>query len=170
MVRAVFSEVRRTATAAFARAKMSTFVCNLVHFVWGTANREPLLRKSWRDRLHGYIGGILENKKAKLLAAGGIEDHIHVLASLPAAMSLSDAASAMKSNSSRWIHENAPQSKSFEGQSGYGAFSVSKSAQDQVTAYIHNQEEHHRQRRFAAEFMALLDKHGIPYEERYLWV
>jgi putative transposase len=80
---------------------MSTFVSNLVHFVWGTANREPLLRKSWRDRLHGYIGGVLANKKAKLLAAGGIEDHIHVLASLPATMSLSQAASAMKANSSR---------------------------------------------------------------------
>ena len=78
---------------------MSTFVCNLVHFVWGTANREPLLRKSWRDKLHGYIGGVLANKKAKLLAAGGIEDHMHVLASLPATISLSEAANAMKANS-----------------------------------------------------------------------
>jgi putative transposase len=75
---------------------MSTYISNLVHFVWGTANREPLLRKSWRDRLHGYIGGVLHKKKAKLLAAGGMEDHIHVLASLPATMSLSEAASAMK--------------------------------------------------------------------------
>jgi putative transposase len=83
---------------------MSTFVCNLVHFIWGTANREPLIRKSWRDRFHGYIGGVLENKKAKLLAADGMEDHIHVLASLPATISLSEAANAMKSNSSRWIH------------------------------------------------------------------
>jgi REP element-mobilizing transposase RayT len=135
---------------------MSTFVCNLVHFVWGTANREPLIRKSWRDRLHGYIGGI--------------EDHIHVLASLPATLSLSEAASAMKANSSRWIHENAPQSKGFDWQAGYGAFSVSKSAEPQVTANIQNQEEYHRQWKFTAEFMALLEKHGIPYEERYLWV
>lgn len=149
---------------------MSTFVCNLVHFVWGTANREPLLRKSWRDRLHGYIGGVLEKKKAKLLAAGGIEDHVHVLASLPATISLAEAASAMKANSSRWIHENAPQSKGFDWQAGYAAFSVSKSAEARVTAYIHNQEEHHRKWKFTAEFMALLEKHGIAYEERYLWV
>jgi putative transposase len=149
---------------------MSTFVSNLVHFVWGTANREPLLRKSWRDRLHGYIGGILENKKAKLLAAGGIEDHIHVFASLPATMSLSQAAGAMKANSSRWIHETIPNSRGFDWQAGYGAFSVSKSAEPQLTAYIHNQEEHHRQRKFTAEFMALLEKHDIPFEERYLWI
>src|SRR5436190_13641841 len=149
---------------------MSTFVCNLVHFVWGTANREPLIRKSWRDRLHAYIGGVLENKNAKLLAAGGIEDHIHVLASLPATMSLSQAANAMKANSSRWIHENAPQSKGFDWQAGYAAFSVSKSAEENVKAYIQKQEAHHLHRSFEAEFMELLDKHGIPYEDRYLWV
>src|SRR5262245_33108208 len=149
---------------------MSTYICNLAHFVWGTANREPLIRKSWRDRLHGYIGGVLENKKAKLLAAGGIEDHIHVLASLPATLSLSEAASAMKSNSSRWIHEHVPQCKSFDWQTGYGAFTVSKSAEVRVTEYIQNQEQHDRKWKFAAEFMALLEKHGIAYEERYLWV
>ncbi len=149
---------------------MSTFVSNLVHFVWGTANREPLIRKSWRDRLHGYIGGVLASKKAKLLAAGGIEDHIHVLASLPSTLSLADAASAMKANSSRWIHENAPQSKGFDWQTGYGAFSVSKSAEGRVIEYIRNQEQHHRKWKFTAEFMALLEKHGIVYEERYLWV
>src|SRR5439155_10585272 len=127
---------------------MSTYICNLVHFVWGTANREPLIRKSWRDRLHAYIGGVLENKKAKLLAAGGMEDHIHVLASLPATLSLSEAASAMKANSSRWIHENAPQAKGFECQDGYAAFSVSKSAAPHVKDYIWNQEEHHRKWKF----------------------
>jgi REP element-mobilizing transposase RayT len=149
---------------------MSTFVSNLVHFTWGTANREPLLHNSWRDNLHAYIGGDLENKKAKLLAAGGVADHIHVLASLPATMSLAEAASAMKSNSSRWIHQNARQSKGFDWQTGYGAFSVSKSAEPRVKAYIKDQEEHHRIRSFTEEFTVLLDKHGIPYEERYLWI
>jgi putative transposase len=113
---------------------------------------------------------VLEKKKAKLIAAGGIEDHLHVLASLPATLSLSDAASAMKANSSRWVHENAPQAKGFEWQTGYAAFSVSKSAEPQVKGYIWNQEEHHKKWRFTGEFKALLEKHGIPYEERYLWV
>lgn len=149
---------------------MSTYICNLAHFVWGTANREPLIRKSWRDNLHGYLGGVLKNKKARLLAAGGIEDHMHVLVSLPATLSLADAANAMKANSSRWIRENAPQCKSFSWQEGYGAFSVSKSAEPGVTDYIRNQEDHHKKRRFDDEFKSLLEKHGIAYEERYLWV
>lgn len=87
-----------------------SYICNLVHFVWGTANRQPLIHKSWRDRLHAYMGGILENKKAKLLAAGGIADHVHVLASLPATVSLEKIAGALKANSSRWIHESVPYS------------------------------------------------------------
>lgn len=148
---------------------MSTYISNLVHFVWGTANREPTIRESWRDRLHGYLGGILANKKAKLLAAGGVEDHVHVLASLPATVSLSEIASAMKANSSRWIHENIVQCKGFDWQEGYGAFTVSKSAEEQVKKYIHEQEQHHKQWKFTEEFKALLEKHGIPYEERYLW-
>ena len=149
---------------------MSSYIYNLAHFVWGTANREPLVRKSWRERLHAYIGGVLKNKGAMLIAAGGIEDHMHVLASLPATMSLAQAASAMKANSSRWIHENVPQCKAFDWQEGYAAFSVSKSAEPRVKAYIYNQEEHHKERKFADEFKELLERHGIPYEERYLWV
>jgi putative transposase len=149
---------------------MSTYISNIVHFVWGTANREPLIRNSWRDQLHGYLGGVLENKKVKLLAAGGIADHAHVLASLPATVTLSEIANAMKANSSRWVHQNTPQGKGFDWQAGYGAFSVSKSAEERVKAYIQNQEEHHRVRTFAEEFKELLEKHRIPYEERYLWV
>jgi REP element-mobilizing transposase RayT len=142
---------------------MSTYISNLVHFVWGTANREPLIRRNWRDQLHKYLGGVLNNMKAKLLAAGGIEDHIHILASLPATLSLAEAANAMKANSSRWIHENASQSKGFAWQAGYGAFSVSKSAEERVTAYINTQDEHHKQWQFTEEFKALLERHGIPF-------
>ncbi len=129
-----------------------------------------MLRNSWRNRLHAYIGGVLDKKNCKLLAAGGMEDHVHVLASLPATITLAETANAMKSNSSRWIHENAPQAKGFDWQTGYAAFSVSKSQQARVRDYIQNQERHHRRWKFTAEFMALLEKHGIDYEERYLWV
>ena len=147
-----------------------SYICNLVHFVWGTANRQPLIHKSWRDRLHAYMGGILENKKAKLLAAGGIADHVHVLASLHATVSLAELAGALKANSSRWIHENVPPCAAFAWQEGYGAFSVSKSMEPTVKAYVKNQEEHHRQRSFREEFVELLGRHGIRYEERYQWV
>ena len=147
-----------------------SYISNLVHFVWSTAKREPLIRKSWQDQLYAYMGGILANKKAKLLAAGGLADHVHVYASLPATLTLADAASALKSNSSRWIHDNAPQYRSFDWQEGYSAFSVSKSAEPRVITYIQNQEEHHQRMRFQEELMGLLDKHGIKYEERYLWI
>jgi REP-associated tyrosine transposase len=149
---------------------MSTFISNLVHFVWGTADREPLIRKSWRNDLHAYMGGIMRNKKATLLAAGGIEDHMHALVSLPATVTLYEIAAALKANSSRWVHDNVPQGKGFDWQTGYGAFSVSKSQEERVKEYIGNQEEHHRQWRFTEEFKALLERHEIPYEERYLWV
>ena len=149
---------------------MSTYISNLVHFVWGTKDREPLIPKPWRNRLHAYMGGILENKRAKLIAAGGWADHVHVFVSLPATISLAQAAGALKSNSSRWVHENVPQSKGFAWQEGYGAFSVSKSAESRLIEYIKNQEDHHRKRRFQGEFVALLEKHGITYDERYLWV
>ncbi len=95
---------------------------------------------------------------------------MHVLASLPATISLAQAANAMKANSSRWIHENCPGAKGFDWQPGYGAFSVSKSAEPRVKLYIFNQDEHHHKLRFTAEFVTLLERHGIPYEERYLWV
>lgn len=147
-----------------------SYISNLVHFVWSTAKREPLIRKSWQDQLYAYMGGILGNKKAKLLAVGGLADHVHVYASLPATLTIADAASALKSNSSRWIHEHAPQCRSFEWQEGYGAFTVSKSAERTLISYIKNQEEAHRQRRFTDEFVELLEKHGIKYEERFLWV
>lgn len=147
-----------------------SYISNLVHFVWSTAKREPLIRKSWQDEMYAYVGGILSNKKAKLLAAGGLADHVHILASLPATLSLSEAAGAMKANSSRWIHENAPQCKSFDWQDGYAAFTVSKSVEPSVTAYIQNQEEAHEKKRFQEEFVELLEKHGIKYEERYLWI
>lgn len=147
-----------------------SYISNLVHFVWGTANREPLIEKSWRERLHAYMGGILTNKKGKLLAAGGVADHVHVLASLPATVTLAEIGGALKANSSRWVHENVPRCRSFAWQEGYGAFSVSKSLEPTVKSYINHQEEHHRQRSFTEEFVALLEKHGIAYEERYLWV
>ena len=141
----------------------------LVHFIWSTAHREPRIAPEWRDRLYGYIGGVLEHKKAKLLCAGGVSNHIHVYASLPSTVTIAELVNAMKANSSRWIHETFPEQRGFAWQNGYGAFSVSKSVEDQVIKYIRNQEAHHRRRDFKQEFLAFLKKHGVEYDERYLW-
>ena len=141
----------------------------LVHFTWSTARREPWLEASMRDDLYSYVGGIMRNKKAKLLSAGGMFDHIHLYASMPSTISIGDFVSAVKSNSSRWIHESFSNLRNFAWQEGYGAFSVSKSEEERVMRYIANQESHHRKRTFKEELVALLDKHGIEYDKRYLW-
>jgi REP element-mobilizing transposase RayT len=141
----------------------------LVHFVWSTAGREPWIAPEWRARLYGYLGGVLNHKNAKLLCAGGVSDHIHLYASLPSTVSLAEVVGVIKANSSRWIHETIPNKRSFAWQKGYGAFSVSKSAEARLIEYIRNQEAHHRRRSFKDEFLTLLERHGIEYDERYLW-
>jgi REP element-mobilizing transposase RayT len=149
---------------------MASYISNLVHFVWATHERRPAIKDSWKDRLYKYIAVVLRNKKARLICTGGIEDHIHVYASLPSSLSIAVIANAMKANSSRWVHQNFDRGEKFQWQKGYGAFTVSKSAEQNVIHYIQNQEIHHRQRTFHEEFVSLLEKHGIDYEERYLWV
>ncbi len=148
---------------------MSSYISLLVHFVWSTKDREPLIRSEWQDRMYGYLGGILEAKRGVLLCAGGVADHVHLLTSLPSTISLADTVNVLKSNSSRWIHETFPNAKSFAWQEKYGAFSVSRSSQSAVEAYIRQQEVHHRARSFQDEFHALLEKHGIHYDEKFIW-
>lgn len=145
------------------------FLSLLVHFTWSTAGREPWLGAELRDGLYSYIGGILTNKKAKLISAGGMFDHIHLLASLPSTISIADCVNVVKSNSSRWIHESSSRLRGFPWQEGYGAFSVSKSGEDEVVRYILNQAEHHRKRDYKEELVALLDKHDIGFDPRYIF-
>ena len=103
------------------------------------------------------------------MSCGGVADHIHVYASLPSTVTLADLAGAMKANSSRWVHETFPRHRGFAWRKGYGAFSVSKSAESRMIAYIRGQEAHHRRRGFKEEYLALLERHGVEYDERYLW-
>jgi putative transposase len=141
----------------------------LVHFTWSTAGREPWISTDWREPLFAYIGGIMNHKNTKLLGAGGMYDHIHLYASLPSTLSLADFVNAVKANSSRWVHQTFRNASAFAWQKGYGAFSVSKSEEKRVIAYIRNQESHHRKRTFKEEFVTLLERHEIEYDERYLW-
>jgi REP element-mobilizing transposase RayT len=141
----------------------------LVHFTWSTARREPWIEAGMRDDLYRYIGGVMKNKKAKLIAAGGMFDHLHLYASLPSTISVADFVNAVKSNSSRWVHESFSHLRNCAWQEGYGAFSVSKSEEDKVVRYIRNQEEHPRKRTFKEELTGLLEKHGIEYDKRYIW-
>jgi len=141
----------------------------LVHFVWSTFDREPWILPTWEDELYKVIGGIFRKRNAKLLEAGGISDHIHLYASLPSTISLAEIVNTVKSNSSRWVHEEFRNRRGFAWQEGYGAFSVSKSSEANVLRYIQRQKEHHRRRDFKDEFVDLLNRHKIEYDERYIW-
>lgn len=141
----------------------------LVHFTWSTALREPWLDTEIRDDLYAFIGGIMKNKNARLISAGGMFDHIHLCASLPSTITVADFVNVVKSNSSRWIHEYSPRLRQFAWQEGYGAFSVSKSEEKKVVRYILNQAEHHRKRTFKEELIQLLDMNGISYDSRHIW-
>jgi putative transposase len=145
-----------------------SFLSTRIHFIWSTAHREPRISADFKPRLHMYIRGILENHKSKVFAIGGIEDHIHIYCSLPATISIADLASTMKSNSTTFMRDNIdPQ---FAWQDGYAAFTMSKSADDDVIAYILNQERHHQHKTFQEELIAFLNKFGVPYDPQYVFL
>ena len=140
-----------------------------IHLVFGTKNREPSLDDGLRDGLHSYIGGILQKLDSPVLAINSMADHVHLLFRLSRTTTLAKAEEDTKKVSSRWIKSRPGQSARFAWQVGYGAFSVSASMVPAVTAYIEHQPEHHRQRTFKEELQMLFDRHGVVYDERYLW-
>jgi REP element-mobilizing transposase RayT len=139
------------------------------HFTFSTKNREPWISPSIEDRIWSYIGGVARKHKMTALQVGGIDDHIHTLVMAPPTLSPSQIAQYLKGDSSKWIHEEFRKLRGFEWQDGYGAFTVSKSQIAEVIKYIQNQREHHRKKTFQEEYLELLQKHGIDYDERYLW-
>ena len=105
----------------------------------------------------------------KAMAIGGAADHVHILLSLPPTLAISKALQLIKGGSSKWVHSTFPGQRLFGWQIKYGAFSVSVSLLDKIVRYIQDQEEHHRRMTFQEEFVALLKRHNIAYDERYLW-
>jgi putative transposase len=139
------------------------------HLIFSTKHREPLLAPAIAPRVYDYLGGILRSLDGVLLAAGGMPDHVHLLVGLGATRSLADVLRDLKAGSSKWVHETFPEMGGFRWQVGYGAFVVSYSLLDAVRAYIARQEEHHRKRSFQEEYVLFLRRHGIEYDERYVW-
>lgn len=147
----------------------NTYTAINVHYVFSTKNREPVLSGEIKARLWAFMGGIARKNKMTARAIGGVADHVHLLISLPTTLSVAKAIQLIKGGSSAWVHETFPQMHSFAWQEGYGAFSVSISHLVDTVAYIENQEEHHRGKTFQEEYVAFLKKHGINFEETYLW-
>ena len=144
--------------------------CNLLyHIVFSTKQRESWLNREIRAQVHQYLGGAVKNERGIPFIAKGTADHVHILAKLRQDKAVSDVIRNIKANSSSWIHKTFPKCAGFHWQLGYGAFSVSQSQAQKTRTYIENQEEHHRGVSFQEEFVALLKRHEIEYDERYLW-
>ena len=146
-----------------------SYVSNLMHCAFSTKGRYPFIDSELESRLWPYLGGIAKENRMKALAIGGTTDHMHALLSLPGMMSFAKAVQLIKGGSSKWINDTFPRPKKFEWQEGYGAFSVSASQVAKTMAYINNQKEHHRKKTFQEEFLELLTKHGIEYDQRYVF-
>jgi putative transposase len=141
-----------------------TFSRLLVHVVFGTKDRRARIKAAFRERLYRYMAGIAKNEFGRVIEVGGTGDHVHVLLSLRATVSVAEAVRKLKSLSSGWVHSAFPDEAAFGWQTGYAAFTVSESNAESVAKYIRNQDKHHARQAFSEEFAALLRKHGIDPE------
>ncbi len=140
-----------------------------IHLVFSTKHRQPFLRdRDMRATLHSQIGGISKTLGCAPILMGGVEDHVHLLARLGRTITQSEWIKELKRVSNLWLKKEYALSD-FEWQGGYADFSVSESNLDQVKAYIASQEEHHRKIGFQDELRALLLRHRIEWDERYIW-
>ncbi len=145
----------------------STFTNLLFHLVFSTKDRAPLITEGFQERLYSYLGGLVRDEGGALLAAGGMPDHVHLLACFKADTSVAEMVRRIKANSSKWIHQEVAV-RHFAWQTGYGAFSVSESQKESVKRYIQDQAQHHARLSFREELIALLERHQITYDKRYL--
>ena len=139
----------------------------VVHLIFSTKARQPLITSGLRDDLFAYLGGIVREMQGVALIINGTADNVHMLVRIRPAQSAAEVARVVKANSSRWVRGKG--NTDFAWQTGYGAFSVSESNVPAVSRYIANQEEHHRKRSFQQELVGFLKKNRIPYDERYIW-
>lgn len=139
------------------------------HIAFSTKERRLCLQSDRLSRTCEYIGGIIREQGGKMLAANGTADHVHIAAVGSPTVAISDLLRTIKTNSSSWIHQTFPDLRDFHWQDGYAAFSVSASVMPSVLSYIRRQAEHHEKMSFMEELVALLDRHGVEYDKRYLF-
>ncbi len=146
-----------------------SLVRNLIHVVFSTKNRADLIIPEVENDLFGYVSGIVENNKSKLIIGNRAENHVHLLISLGKTLSISELIGDIKRDSSSWIKQQDKQFDKFYWQEGYGAFSVGQIEDELVIEYIKNQKEHHKTKDYKTEFRGYLKKYKIEYDERYVW-
>ena len=146
-----------------------TLVSLHVHVIFSTKHRRKLIRTEVESGLFDYIGGIVNNNKSKLLAAGGTSNHIHLLISLYKNLGLSELVGDIKRGSSSWMKSAEFSHPKFGWQDGYGAYSVGHTQLNAVSRYIATQKEHHSGVSFEDEFRYFLNKYGVEYDEQFVW-
>ena len=141
----------------------------LVHLIYSTKNREPVLHGNIRDELHRYSAGILKELQSPAILINSVADHVHILYSHSKNYSPSKIVEEVKKGSSKWLKTKGEAYLNFHWQNGYGAFSVSQSGVAEVVNYIENQEHHHQRKTFQDEYREFLRRYEVPYDERYVW-
>jgi putative transposase len=149
--------------------KPGTFTQMYVQLVFAVAHKEAVLSKNIRPRVFKYISGIITGLKHKSIIVNGVSDHIHILIGLNPAVSVSDTVHDIKRGSSIFINDNKLVSGRFSWQEGYGGFTYSRSQIEKIFKYIENQESHHAKKSFREEYMFILDKYDVDYDQRYLF-
>ncbi len=141
-----------------------------VHLIFSTKDRFPFLRDAgMREQMHAYIASTLYELQSPTIEVGGVEDHVHILCRLSRNHSISEIMNKAKSNSSSWAKDQGGMCQKFSWQFGYGAFSIGQSQILSTRQYIQNQMEHHRKYTFQEEYLDILRKYEVEYDERYLW-
>jgi len=140
-----------------------------LHLVFSTKNREPIITDPVRGALHAYMATVLQNLGCAPVLINSVEDHVHLLFDLARTVAVSQVVEDVKKSSSKWIKTQGPAFGNFAWQSGYGVFAVSESNVDVVREYVANQREHHRTKTFQEEYRQFLHRHGIAFDERYVW-
>ncbi len=141
----------------------------LVHIIFSTKDRRPLIIDSVRPKLHAYLAGVVRAAGSECYRVGGVDDHVHLAVRLKSTTTVAGIIEEIKTTSSKWIKPLAPGLQSFAWQSGYGAFSVSPRYLKELVTYIGSQEEHHRQVTFQDEFRKFLIDYEINFDEQYVW-
>lgn len=147
----------------------NTYTQIYLHIVFSVKGRQNLIHKNWKDELYKYITGVVKGKEQKVYAIGGFSDHIHVLISVKPNIAISNLVREVKANSSKWINEKGFVNGKFQWQEGFGAFSYAQSQLDNVIKYINQQEHHHQKRSFKDEYVELLGKFNVDYNDKYLF-
>ena len=146
-----------------------TFSQIYIHIVFAVKGRENLISKEWNAKLYKYIAGIIKGKGQKPIIINGMPDHVHAFVGLKPSIAISDLVRDIKNNSTNFINKNKFVRGKFSWQEGFGAFSYSQSQIRNVYEYIKNQEKHHKKNTFREEYLSLLKKFEIKYDEKYLF-